>query len=406
MIRKLVNLELKYLLKKKTNLFLLTFSVILGFFTGFFFLNGIMADRIHEDGSIEIIKGREAIELVAKYNRVYQGEITTEKLQKSREVYNNSWDLSKEKTIYTPELFQVSQIHGVMSGLRYTLKDDMVIVPWKERNIPAEYADDYYGLRKEMIHKYTETLKDNKVSEKIMELESKIEAPFYYYENASNWGDAIEWLTMLMVIIMGVTIIVSSTALSETVSSGTKDVILRTVDGNRKFIKSRAIAIWIINTLIFVAPTGIYLFMIYRGLGSTGLKTTFQCYTPFTPVKHTLGTNILLEILGGYLGIIAMSSLSLLISSGSKNSSNAISISIGLFFVYLIIAIFIRPASKIINVLIAISPAGISQIFYEIPSYKFVNILGFVIWLPYLMLFMGVVQTILYYFGVGRTYKR
>ena len=406
MFRNLINLEIKYLFKKKINIFLFIFSVTLGFLTGFLFLNGVMADKVHEDGSVEIIKGKKAIELVAKYDRVYQGEITTEKLQRTREVYNKSWDLSKEKTVYTPELFQVSQIYGVMSGLRYILKDEMVIVPWKERNIPAEYAENYYDLRKEMIHKYTETLKDNKVSEKIMELESKIEAPFYYYENASNWGDAVEWLTMLMVIIMGITILVSATAFSETVSNGMKDVILRTVDGNREFIKSRTIAVWIINTLVFVASIGIYLFIIYRGLGPAGLKTTFQCYTPFTSVKHTLRTNILLEVLGGYLGIITMSSLSLLISSGSQNSSNSISMSTGLFFVYLVMAIFIRPQSKIVNILMSISPPGISQIFYEIPSYKFINLLGFVIWLPYLMLFVGALQTFIYYFAIGRTYRR
>lgn len=402
---KFLKLELKYMLKKKINIVLIVLVVVMGFLTSYFFLRGIMADKILNNGEVEIIKGREAIDTKAQYDQVFEGEVTIEKLQKAREVYISNYDLVKEKTIHTRELFEVAPLLNVMQGLRFPIKENMTIIPWIDRNPPVEYADQYYFLRECMIQKYVEEISDKKISKKIYDMEEKIKKPFVYYKNYNNWGDSIEWLTMLIVLIMGMVIIISSTAFSETIGNGTKEIISITVEGERKFPLTRSLSLFIINTLLYIIPICIYLISIYTSLGGKGLQTSIQVDTPFSPANYTLGTAILLEVVGGYIGIIGFGFLSLLISSASKHSSTAITISIGIYVFYEAIKIFVRPKSKIVNLLIALFPAGVSQVFYEIFSYRFINIAGFVVWIPYFMILAGIVQIALYWYVSIKIYR-
>lgn len=114
---------------------------------------------------------------------------------------------------------------------------------------------------------------------------------------------------------------------------------------------------------------------------------------------------MLLEVTGGYIGVIAIGFLSLLISSISKKSGTSIIISVGMFLIYMIMEIFIRPQGKFMNLLVSLFPAGISQIFYNIFSYRFVNIAGFAVWLPYLMIPAGIFQILLYWYISIKMYR-
>ena len=405
MLIKLIKLEFQYMLRKRVNIILIISSIVLGILTSFFFLQGIMADKILDNGKSEIIKGKKAIELKADYDRVYEGEITIDKLQMAREIYISNYDHVKEKTIHTHKLFESEPLLGVMEGLRFPLKENMTIVPWITRNPPVEYANQYYSLREKMIQKYTEGIKDNKIAQRIIEMEERVEKPFSYYENYNNWGDSIEWLTMLMILIMGMVIMVSATSFSETVNNGTKEILSRTIEGNRRFTLARSLSVFIINTLLYIIPIGIYFISVYRALGPMGLRTSLQVYTPFSPANYTLGSALLLEVVGGYIGVIAIGFLSLLISSISKFSSTAITIAIGIFILYEGIYIFVRPESKIINLVMYLFPAGISQVFFQIFSYRFINIAGIVLWIPHLMLLVGVIQIFLYWYASDKIYR-
>src|SRR5690606_33099129 len=101
--------------------------------------------------------------------------------------------------------------------------------------------------RKKMIQKYIDALSDKKIGRKIADMEDKIKKPFVYYENYDNWGDSIEWLTMLIILITVMVIIVSSTAFSETVENGTKDIISITIEGERKFPLARSLSLFMLN---------------------------------------------------------------------------------------------------------------------------------------------------------------
>ena len=94
---KTLKLELKNIFCKKINLLFLVFVLGIGIVTAFFFLKGVSADKVLEDGSIQIVKGKEAIELINEYDKEIAGEITEDKLMMARDIFNSTWDSEKEK---------------------------------------------------------------------------------------------------------------------------------------------------------------------------------------------------------------------------------------------------------------------------------------------------------------------
>jgi len=65
---------------------------------------------------------------------------------------------------------------------------------------------------------------------------------------------------------------------------------------------------------------------------------------------------------------------------------------------------FIRPETKIINLIMSLFPTGVSQVFFQIFSYRFTNIAGIVVWTPYLMVLAGIIQIFLYWYASNKIY--
>jgi hypothetical protein len=49
-------------------------------------------------------------------------------------------------------------------------------------------------------------------------------------------------------------------------------------------------------------------------------------------------------------------------------------------------------------------PTGVSQVFFQIFSYRFTNIAGIVVWTPYLMVLAGIIQIFLYWYASNKIY--
>ena len=392
---KTLKLELKNIFCKKINLLFLVFVLGIGIVTAFFFLKGVSADKVLEDGSIQIVKGKEAIELINEYDKEIAGEITEDKLMMARDIFNNTWDSEKEKRNITKELLEIESLIGPMDSLRFPIKDKMTIVKWDDVDIPIEYARDYYSLRQDMLKKYTDDIKNQKIVEKIWKMEEKVDKPFVMGINHNVWGDSIEWLSMLIIICLILIIFVSATIFTEAKENGLYEIVARTALGQKKFHSSKLIAGTIFNALIYLLMMLSYLAIVYLALGGDGLKTSFQIDMAFSPGNLTYKKVILIQIIGGFIGSLALGSLAMLVSSKSKKSKIALTIMISSFAIYGLLAIFIRPESKLIQYIMNLSPCGISQVFFQLPFPNYIH-LGLVMWLPYVMLIFGLVQLIIY----------
>lgn len=354
-----------------------------------------MADKVLPDGSINIIKGKEAIELLKGYNENSSGYVTEEKLINARKLYNSSYDQKNDKLRITKELLEVDSLVGTINSLRFPMKDYMVIVPWKDVYIPIEYAENFYSLRQSMIKKYSDTIEDKAISNKIWSMEEKIKKPFYVGVNHDVWTDSIEWMSFLIIINMFIAMIIASNTFTDAKESGLYGIISKTHLGYKKFGIAKILSTSLFNTILYTIGISSYFTAIYLSLGGDGLQSSFQVDMAFSPGNLLLKDVILFQIIGGYIGMMSLTALSMLVSACCEKTKYSLITMISIYGLYELLAVFIRPSSHIINSLMDFSPFGIGQVFFKLPFYSFVNI-GVVIWLPIAMCIFGIVQWILY----------
>lgn len=391
---KIIKLEIKRTFKIKKILILL-FSLLVGISSGIIFLNGVEADKVSPDGKINIIKGSEAIELLKEYNKKSSGYITEEKLISARNIYNSSYDRKKDKMVITKEFLEVESLYGTMESLGFPTDDNMIIVPWNDRVVPVEYAENFYGLRQNMIKKYINSINDKDVSKKIMDMENKIKKPFYIGTNINVWGDSLEWMSVLIGLNMFIAMIFASSVFTDLKENGLYDIVSKTNFGYKKLGISKVISTTIFNTILYAASVFAYFMIIYSALGRDGLLSSFQVDMAFSPGNLLFKDAVLFQVVGGYIGILSVTALSMLVSACLEKTKHSLITMVSCYALYELFYIFIRPSSRIIRCLMDFSPFGISQVFYKLPFYNFINV-GVVVWLPIAMCVFGMIQWIIY----------
>lgn len=383
--------EIQRVFGNQTNRILLLLAFIISLTSGLLFINGVKADRVRSDGSVEIVKGIEAIELTSHYDTKYSGVVTEENLIKAQMFYNDSYDLVRDRRIITEELLEFTPLIGFLYGLKVKSDDKMAVEPWTGPDIPMAYAKDYYKLREAMIKNYTDLLINKRIANRVWEMESSINKPFIVGVNSASWGDAIQWLTMMSAIGQFFVIIASASPFPDAKDNGIQAIVSRTVRGNRYFSINKVTSVLIFSVVIYLLVSLVYLSIVYSALGDSGLNTSIQQTLAFSPANFSLRDAIGFQFLGGLVGVLALSSLSIFISILSNSVKTATSISIGLYIMNAILSIFVKPNSNIIQLLMDFSPFGVSQVFYQIPFADFIDI-GRIIWKPEAVIVFGMLQ--------------
>ena len=390
----IILLELRTFLNVKKILIIIS-GILIGLSVGVFFLKGVIVDKVSTDGSVNIVKGNEAIELLREYDKKSIGYITPEKLIYARNVFNSSYDEKKDKMIITSELLKEDSLVGVMNSLRFPTKNSMVIVPWNDVYIPIEYAENFYDLRHDMIKRYTDDIQNIRVSKKIWEMEEKIKKPFFIGSNYNIWTDSIEWMTALTAVVIFVIMIYSASVFTDSKENGIYGIVSKTYLGYKHFAIAKIITTLFFNTMIYLATMFSYLATVYLIIGGEGLLSSIQIDMAFSPGNLLLKDAIIFQLLGGYIGVLSLTALSMMVSAYCKKTKHSLIIVLSMYGIYGLFTIFIRPASKIINYIIDFSPFGVSQVFFKLPFWSYLDI-GIVVWLPVAMCILGIIQWIIF----------
>lgn len=386
--------ELRTLLNIK-KILVIIFSILVGVFVGIVFLKDVTADKVLTDGNINIVKGNEAIELLREYDKDSIGYITPEKLLYARNIFNSSYDEKKDKMIITNNLLREESLIGVMNSLRFPTKDNMVIVPWNNVNIPIEYAEKFYDLRHDMIKKYTNDLQNIRISKKIWDMEGKIKKPFFIGSNYNIWADSIEWMTALTAVIIFIIMVHSASVFTDSKENGIYGIVSRTYLGYKYFAIAKVVTTLLFNTIVYVATIFSYLTTVYLIVGGDGLLSSIQVDMAFSPGNLLFKDAVIFQFLGGYIGVLSITALSMMISIYCKKTKYSLIIVLSMYGLYGLLAIFVRPTSKMINYLMNFSPFGVSQVFFKLPFWSYLDI-GIVVWLPVAMCIFGIIQWVIF----------
>lgn len=403
---RLIKMEILYTLKQRYFKITIILSILISLLLAFLFLNGILETKLMDDGSKKVIKGIEASKLTYEYDEKYSGKMTIDKLKTTRDIYQSSYDSIKDKTIISEPFLEVRPIVLSIERLLYPPKDNMIIVKWQGRDMPKEYAEGYYELRSDMIKKNVGSINNINIKNKIISMEENIDKPFSYGENYVNWLDGIEWLTMLMILLLLITNILSSTAFTQPISDGRKSIILKTKTGYKKFSYIKLTSVILINLLIFTISTSIFIFILIKGLGLNGLNTDIQIAMPFSLVNYSFKELIIFILISGAISVISSSAFCMVISAMSNSSKTSISIAIGLFFVFLLNAFFVRTDLPIVKKLFELSSYYMSTSFYYMGTLDLFSISKFVIWKPYALILLSIIKISVFSKAINYVLKR
>ena len=357
---RVIKLELKELFRIK-KIFTIALSLLIGTFVGFIFLKGISADKVLSEGNVVIVKGNEAIKLLKEYDKNSVGYVTPEKLLYALNVFNSSYDEKKDKMIITKKLLQEESLIGVMNSLRFPTKDSMVIVP-----------------------------------DKIWEMEEKIKKPFLLGNNYNIWADSIEWMTVLTAMVLFVVMIYSASVFTDSKENGLYTILAKTYLGYKHFRVAKIVETLAFSTMIYVTTIFSYLTIVYLSIGGEGLLSSIQIDMAFSPGNLLFRDAVIFQCIGGYIGVISLTALSMLISMYCKKTKHSLIIMLSLYGVYGLFTIFIRPTSKIINYIMDFSPFGVSQVFFKLPFWGYFKIGVIIVWLPVAMCIFGIIQWIIF----------
>lgn len=382
-----LRLEWGALWRKRVLRWTMGISLLIGASLGLFFLMNVSTYWIGEGGVAHMTTGKPAIELSRKYDEVYAGEIDEDKLMLAREFFNKS--LQAEYQVYfSKELLEARVLIHMIQSTRFPVNTENM--PWLEQWIAEPYARDYYDLRSEGVINYAKNIEDVSIGQKIVEMNGKITTPFRYGANVGFWYEGMQVLLIIAIGIMVWCGLLSATVYTSSIREGIYPIVM-TTSGRKSFAKALLVAMLLINSMIYSAIVGGFVWALWYQLGSEGLLSTYQVVVPVSPVAMTLGQVLVFQLISGYIGVMTMSCWCFTISALCKTNRSALITTFGWLMIQGLIPIISRFGISLREIP---TPLRITQMLYEMSGYSFITMVGRAFWLPYVTLFFGVLQIV------------
>lgn len=377
--------------------------------TIFVYNNSIYSGEI-VSGKYQEIFGDKAIAQVSEFPDTYYGTLYGQKLVDAANSYNQHVNpVTKRSEAHFENLINSDTSSIIFPFLYVNINRENPLLTWKDdAYIPLEIASDFYKLRTEEVFYQADKQRDDKIKNKVIEMEKNLKIPFYLDKTARFWRTVIEFLNVLLVVSMFASIILAAPMFAQTFEDGIRDIIMTSRLGRVKFSINRIVATQILVTLIYIVSIVPYLTFMVTKIGYEGLSTSFQYISLFSSVNATIGGVLISYLIVGWIGIQAMACLTLLLSSVLQRTYTTGIISILLVICTFSYSFFFRGGSKdsLILKIINLSPMNSSQYIYTYSTNQFVSIIGKVLYLPKAILYSYIVCIIIFLGLAMISYRR
>lgn len=409
-MKQLLRLEIKKICKSRMTIVLMVVALLISVGLGLIAITFVHYRGLDEKGNYVQLNGFDAVSAIKDNTASFEGYLTPEVFGDAIERYQEFYELydgNIPSEVYIKE-FKATEQFLYMASQNYRNPDTGY--PMLPREITTEQAESFYSARDARLEReYFAPYYDNHGAlEQINEMNGKISKPFYYVEFI-GWENSGEYLTFVIFFIAMICAVVASPIFSADYQSGADSIIRCTKNGKKKLASVKALSVLIVSASVFAVCIAIYLTIVCLALGTECFIASLQVMRIYSIVPITIGQLHIFTVIFGMMSLICIVSFSFFISSISKNPliSAVIIISVTMLPTFLKLG----DSITIVNWIKYLLPSGGvglgHNIYYELSlQINFLNIGEFAIWVPYIMIFATLIQSISYFLLGKRKYKK
>lgn len=408
-MKNLLKLELKNFFAKKSNILIIIFSMVL---ISLFIASEsryIQYPVINEKGQIQRLRSKEAINLTHNVTSEIEGYLSDEKLEKYLVEYGEVKNEYDENNIESVRLAMKYTNIGGLIECAFKPNNQVYEPRLDTENITNEEAASYYSIREENQKLFFDTTyKGNSVIiYKMLELESKVEKPFYVTQFI-GWDSVIRSFNLVFILMSLLCCFIISPVFTSSYSSGEDEVFKSTIKGSRLLGRTKIIASLIESLILFLLSMISYIGTAIYFYGFEGLKTSIQAaINPILPYPFSLGGLFLYIMIIGVFCIFYLTIFISYISSKTRSIviSSATSVSSLILCIFLIG--FVNFERTVWEIMIRLLPTGGISIYTDvIDDIMYFSIGGFAIGVGTLFMISSIIIGMILFVLTERSYKK
>ena len=374
-MKSLVKFEFLKILRKKSTLIVMAVSLLI---TAVFFVMPILQFQIYnQDG---VLRGLDGIayekEQYTEISVPLTNEYITEQIREVQELFadpeNIGYDGNEEFLIEDAYWNGIAPREDLLALIAKNYAEPNVSVGYNALpDLDISNGTDFYQARQDKIEKVlNDSAKDLSEEEKDYwrEMNSKVEEPFQY-GYFEGWSVIISAFELLMFAVLAVCI-VTAPVFSGEYQAGTDALILSGKYGKTRLIRAKILAALLFALLAFTLHVAVALGLPLAAFGTDGWDLPLQINGTTVPYPLTFLGGTLLSLGVIYLVLIAMTCLTLFLSSRMKSPYLVLTVVIPVLF----IPMFLSPngTAGLYNLLIFLTPyQSLTPRFGSYISYQF-----------------------------------
>ncbi|MDD3897435.1 MAG: ABC transporter permease [Syntrophomonadaceae bacterium] len=406
---KIVKHELKRQLKSKGTLILILITLVLTAFLGYYPASYQRIDIFEADGSVQTLKGVQAVKAIHESKKDFEGEATPEKLLEAHQRYKEVYERYNGEITFEIDSKELRPFKALLNILYYAQPD--IFNPGKE-------GFSLYELSSEDVLAFYENRAANQAAyfedkvklsgtalENAKSREAQVEKPFYY-SSVPGWDTALEYVGMVATMIAFMVAIIAAQVFSNSYRSGEDEILRCTKLGKKQFGRAKVLATLVLTTGLYILIMALLFGINSATLGIEGLKTSIQFLDTLSPAPFTFGEIWLQSAVYGFIGILATVSLVLFISSKSKASIFVMALSIPLIILPLLMQFVFKVSSLGLTLISDILPTSGLNIFYSLIGGS--GSLGYygAVWSPYITAVAAIIEIGIFAMLAVQSYSR
>lgn len=408
---RLLNLELKRVLKTRVTVVLLLLSFGLAFLMAYLPATFPYIKYTDDAGNQVELKGPAAIRYQKELQAETAGDVTPEKIQEALRQYQACLTKYGAETIYDlPEGVYVKEIlpyEPLLHGLREAYADPNSGFAPSLLEIDPEEVDQFYEKcveRNGTLMKQEQ--KDHEAAQKkAAAMYAAVKKPFQFFPGYGS--DPMDYEIFLAFLILLFSVVIAAPVFTSDYQTGADDILRCTKYGNAKFALTKVVSALLICGVTYALCGCIYLLVSNSLFGRECTETSMQMiFSAMNLPDMSIGQLQWFIALAEFLCILAAVSLTLFLSSKFKNM--VVSLSVSLLFGILPIIVYMALPTGIANWIYPVLPAGGASlqtaILYALIDFEFWNIGDFAVWLPHVMLGAYIIEIPLFILLTVRSY--
>lgn len=404
---RLYYLEIKRILSGKFTRVAIILAIVLSFLAAY-----IPTTFVYyiEEESLNEITGLKAISKKKEALSKIEGNVDQETIEYAVLKYQETiskYDVSNEYSLPKEGRKEIDKIKPLLHLIReaYCESNGIAaeVINLNGENLPEFYDACIEHMENDMQLEYKNNLF---IQKKGNEMYLRVDKPFYYSYGISF--DAIEYEDLLIVLLLFCTTVICAPIFSTEYQTGSDNILRCTKNGRKTLAVVKILASVSLSFALSLLGVSIFIIESLVLWGFEGMKTSIQILASAISLLNTnaIETMIVIAVLS-IIMIISSTLLTLFVSSQTHNTMVSMAVSFVIVLLPLMISWFIP--DNVANVLKCIFPSGgiglNNGILFDLIDLKFIAINRFVIWTPYLIMFLSIIEIPIWFFLTMRSYE-